>query len=91
MRAVDLPSKWKTLKTSRVSRPRDELADHLTDPDWLTRLAYLSCIFDRLNGLNMSLCENTSIMLLNDKIRAFKRKVDRWTAQVEMGRIDYVS
>ena len=27
------------------------LANHLTDPDWLTRLEYLSCIFDRLNGL----------------------------------------
>lgn len=66
-----------------------QLADHLTDPDWLTRLAYLSCIFDRLNGLNMSLQgENTSIMSLNDKICAFKRKVDRWTARVEMGRID---
>ncbi|XP_034083391.1 protein FAM200A-like [Gymnodraco acuticeps] len=66
-----------------------QLADHLTDPDWLTRLAYLSCIFDRLNGLNLSLQgENTSIMSLNDKICAFKRKVDRWTARVEMGRID---
>uniref|UniRef100_A0A3Q1AGL5 HAT C-terminal dimerisation domain-containing protein n=1 Tax=Amphiprion ocellaris TaxID=80972 RepID=A0A3Q1AGL5_AMPOC len=66
-----------------------QLADHLTDPDWLTRLAYLSCIFDKLNGLNMSLQgENTSIMTLNDKIRSFKRKLDRWTARVEMGRID---
>lgn len=66
-----------------------QLADHLTDPDWLTRLAYLSCIFDRLNGLNLSLQgENTSIMSMSDKIRAFKRKVDRWTARVEMGTID---
>lgn len=32
--------------------------------------------------------ENTSIMSLNDKICAFKRKVDRWTVQVEMGRTD---
>jgi len=32
--------------------------------------------------------ENTTIMSLNDKIRAFKRKVDRWTVRVEMGRID---
>ncbi|KAI4812980.1 hypothetical protein KUCAC02_024336 [Chaenocephalus aceratus] len=69
-----------------------QLADHLTDPDWLTRLAYLSCIFDRLNGLNLSLQgENTSIMSLNDNICAFKRKVEsRWTAQIEMGRIDMV-
>ena len=27
-------------------------------------------------------------MSMRDKIRAFKRKVDRWTAQVEMGRFD---
>uniref|UniRef100_A0A8C6S835 HAT C-terminal dimerisation domain-containing protein n=1 Tax=Neogobius melanostomus TaxID=47308 RepID=A0A8C6S835_9GOBI len=66
-----------------------QVAKHLTDPDWLTRLAYLSCIFDRLNGLNLSLQgENTNIMSMSDKIRAFKRKVDRWTARVEMGRFD---
>uniref|UniRef100_A0A3P8SK73 HAT C-terminal dimerisation domain-containing protein n=1 Tax=Amphiprion percula TaxID=161767 RepID=A0A3P8SK73_AMPPE len=53
-----------------------QFADHLTDPDWLTRLAYLSCIFNKLNGLDMLLQgENTSIMTLNDKI-------------LEMGRID---
>ncbi len=69
-----------------------QLADHLTDPDWLTRLAYLACIFEKLNGLNMSLQgENTNIMLLNDKIHAFKRKLERWTERVEMGRIDMFS
>lgn len=69
-----------------------QLADHLTDPDWLTRLAYLSCIFEKLNGLNMSLQgENTSIMSLNDKIQAFTRKLERWTERVEMGRIDMFS
>lgn len=65
------------------------LAEHLTNPDWLTRLLYLSCIFGKLNGLNMSLQgENTSIMSLNDKIQAFTRKLERWRARVELGRID---
>ncbi len=32
--------------------------------------------------------ENTNIMSLNDKIHAFKRKLERWTERVEMGRID---
>ncbi|KAJ4937848.1 hypothetical protein JOQ06_002478 [Pogonophryne albipinna] len=68
--------RWLSMRNvlSRLYELRDEvrlfltehgsqLADHLTDPDWLTRLAYLSCIFDRLNGLNLSLQgENTSIM-----------------------------
>ncbi len=58
-----------------------QLTDHLTDPDWITRLVYLSCIFERLNGLHMSLQgENTSILSLNDKIHTFKRKVRCWTA-----------
>nr|XP_054594228.1 SCAN domain-containing protein 3-like [Nothobranchius furzeri] len=65
------------------------LAAHLTDPDWLTRLAYLACIFDKLNGLNTSLqVENANIMSLNDKINAFKRKLDRWSARVKTGCFD---
>ncbi|GAA6081481.1 SCAN domain-containing protein 3-like, partial [Tachysurus ichikawai] len=32
---------------------RSPLAKHLSDPDWVTRLAYLSCIFEKLNGLNV--------------------------------------
>ncbi|XP_070409531.1 zinc finger BED domain-containing protein 5-like [Nothobranchius furzeri] len=65
------------------------LAAHLTDPDWLTMLAYLACIFDKLNGLNTSLqVENANIMSLNDKINAFKRKLDRWSARVKTGCFD---
>ncbi len=61
-----------------------QLTDHLTDPDWLTRLAYLACILKKLNGLNISLQgENTNNMLLNDK----SHKLERWTERVEMGRI----
>ncbi|XP_034733456.1 zinc finger BED domain-containing protein 5-like [Etheostoma cragini] len=69
-----------------------QLADHLTDPDWLTRLAYLSCIFEKLNGLNLSLQgENTSILSLNDKIHAFMRKLQRWIERVKVGSIDMFS
>uniref|UniRef100_A0A8C6P9H3 DUF4371 domain-containing protein n=1 Tax=Nothobranchius furzeri TaxID=105023 RepID=A0A8C6P9H3_NOTFU len=65
------------------------LAAHLTDPDWLTGLAYLACIFDKLNGLNTSLqVENANIMSLNDKINTFKRKLDRWSARVKTGCFD---
>ncbi|XP_070407990.1 SCAN domain-containing protein 3-like [Nothobranchius furzeri] len=47
-----------------------------------TRLAHLACIFDKLNGLNTSVqVENANIVSLNDKINAFKRKLDRWAAR----------
>ena len=69
-----------------------QLADHLTDPAWLTRLAYLSCIFEKLNGLNLGLQdENTIILSMNDKICAFKRKLKRWSARVKMGSLDMFS
>lgn len=68
---------------------RSPLAEHLTDPGWVTKLAYLSSIFEKLNGLNMSLQgENTSILSLNDKVQAFVRKVKRWKERLETGRID---
>uniref|UniRef100_A0A8C1YEQ7 Uncharacterized protein n=1 Tax=Cyprinus carpio TaxID=7962 RepID=A0A8C1YEQ7_CYPCA len=71
---------------------RSPLADHLSDADWVTRLAYLSCIFEKLNGLNVSLQgENTNILYLNDKVQAFARKLVRWRERVEMGRIDMFS
>nr|XP_054597196.1 protein FAM200A-like [Nothobranchius furzeri] len=54
-----------------------------------TRLAHLACIFDKLNGLNTSVqVENANIVSLNDKINAFKRKLDRWAARVKTGCFD---
>lgn len=68
---------------------RSPLAEHLTDPGSVTKLAYLSSIFEKLNRLNMSLQgKNTSILSLNDKVQAFVRKVERWREWVETGRID---
>ena len=49
--------------------------------------AYLACIVDKLNGLNVSLQGNhTDILTLND-IYGFTRKVER-IARTEMGKID---
>jgi len=49
-----------------------ELKDKLTDNLWITTLAYLSDIFNRLNVLNLSL-QGKSInrFSMNDKIKAF--------------------
>lgn len=41
---------------------------HLTDPDWLSELAYLACIFESLNKLNLSIQgPNTNILTMNEK------------------------
>lgn len=64
-------------------------AESLTDPTFLTNLAYLADIFDRLNGLNMSMQgPNTNIMSLADKVIGFVKKMERWTAQVEKGSVE---
>ena len=34
---------------------KHELASNLTDSDWIVKLLYLSCIFEKLNSLNLSL------------------------------------
>lgn len=64
-------------------------AESLTDPTFLTNLAYLADIFDRLNGLNMSLQgPNTNIMSLADKVIGFVKKMERWTARIEKGSVE---
>ncbi len=55
-----------------------EFAHCLTDPAWLSKLAYLACIFERLNMLNLSLQgPNTNILTMNDKVDAFMKKLER--------------
>ena len=38
-----------------LTERRHKLAANLTDPDWLTKLLYLSSIFEKINSLNLSL------------------------------------
>lgn len=54
-----------------------ELKDKLTDNLWITTLAYLSDIFNRLNVLNLSL-QGKSInrFSMNDKIKAFFKIIE---------------
>ena len=39
---------------------KNELAAKLTDPDWIVKLLYFSCIFKKLNGLNLSLQDESN-------------------------------
>ncbi|XP_067303616.1 zinc finger BED domain-containing protein 5-like [Pseudorasbora parva] len=74
---------------SLLKESKSEFAHHLTDPDWLSKLAYLACIFERLNMLNLSLQgPNTNILTMNEKIDAFVKKLDRWAERVEQGNVE---
>lgn len=65
------------------------LAHFFTDAKWLTDLAYLSDIFDRLNTLNLSLQgPNSNLLTMSDKIVGFVRKLQRWRGQFDLGNLD---
>ena len=71
---------------------RHELASNLTNPDWLTKLLYLSCVFEKINGLNLSLQgESVDILTAYNKIKGFKKKIQHWVGRVEIGRMDMFS
>ncbi len=56
---------------------------------WLASLSYLVDIFDRLNGLNLSLQgRKTHILLLADKVHAFTQKLDLWHGRISRGNCD---
>ena len=71
---------------------KNELAAKLTDPDWIVKLLYFSCIFEKLNGLNLSLLgESMNILRANNKIEAFKKKLQYWAGLLKSGKMDMFS
>ncbi len=68
---------------------KSDLVKHLDDTMWLASLSYLVDIFDRLNGLNLSLQgRETHILLLADKLHAFTQKLDLWHGRISRGNCD---
>ena len=75
-----------------LTERRHELAANLADPDWLTKLLYLSCIFEKINSLNLSLQgESIDILAAYNKTKAFKKKIQHWASRVEIGRMNIFS
>ena len=71
---------------------RHKLAANLTDPDWLTKLPNLSCVFEKINSLHLSLQgESVDNLTAHNKIKAFKKKIQHWVGRVEIGRMDMSS
>ena len=55
----------------------------MQDNNWLSKLAYLADMFDKLNTLNLSLQgPQTNAVTLNDKISAFISKLKLWQERV---------
>lgn len=66
-----------------------DLANRLTQKEWLFRLSYLTDIFSKLNEVNLSLQgKQTTAFTANDKIQAFKRKLEFWMSSIQCGRFD---
>ena len=66
-----------------------ELASIMADKIWLSKVAYLADIFNKLNKLNLSLQgRNSNILFSHDKIEAFKKKLNTWTTKVSKKNLD---
>lgn len=63
--------------------------EHVTDENWLKRLAYLADIFGALNVLNLTLQgKDVNKFLVQDKVEAMVIKLQRWASKVEHGSFD---
>jgi hypothetical protein len=64
------------------------LSSHLEDEAWLCRIAYLTDIFSKLNDLNLHLQGNGNyIFSMEDKVRAFYRKLLVWQGRMKSGNL----
>ena len=60
-----------------------EFLSYFNDNNWITSLAYLADIFEKLNILNLKLQgKNTNIIQLLDDLKAFVEKLQNWRQKV---------
>ncbi|KAG9282105.1 zinc finger BED domain-containing protein 5-like [Astyanax mexicanus] len=72
-----------------LTEHKPELAQYFSDPEWIARLAYLSDIFNLLNGLNLSnQGAYSTILEVSDKINGFMRKAELWKRKLQTGVTD---
>ena len=65
-----------------------EFLSYFNDNNWITSLAYLADIFEKLNILNLKLQgKNTNIIQLRDNLKAFVKKLQNWRQKVVDGNI----
>jgi hypothetical protein len=69
-----------------------ELAAFFQNDLWLSKLCYLSDIFEKFNDLNLSLQgKNCDIFTSNDKIESFIKKINIWRSRVEKNSFEMFS
>ena len=57
-------------------RKKLKLAANLTKPDRLKKLLYLSCMFEKINSINLLLQDQSlDVLTAYNKIKAFKKKI----------------
>ena len=55
---------------------KDEILSYFNDDNWISSLAYLEDIFEKLNILNLKMQgKNTNIIQLRDNLKAFVEKL----------------
>ena len=58
---------------------KEEFLSYFNDNNWITSLAYLADIFEKLNILNLKLQgKNTNIIQLRDNLKVFAEKLQNW-------------
>ena len=69
-----------------LNEQKSKRATHFADDSWLTKLGYLSDVFQKLNILNRSLQGgNMDVFTARDVIEAFKLKLSMWKSRIQAG------
>ena len=67
---------------------KEKFLSYFNDNNWITSLAYLADIFEKLNIINLKLHgKNTNIIQLRDNLKAFVEKLQNWRQKVVDGNI----
>ena len=67
---------------------KEEFLSYFNDNNWITSLAYLADIFEKLNIINLKLQgKNTNIIQLRDNLKVFVEKLQNWCQKVVDGNI----
>ncbi|XP_023242879.1 SCAN domain-containing protein 3-like [Centruroides sculpturatus] len=75
-----------------LTEQKCDLATYFQNDLWLSKLCYLSDIFEKLNDLNLSLQgKNCNIFTSNDKIESFIKKIKIWQSRVEKNSFEMFS
>ena len=66
-----------------LQQEKNQLADYLSETEFLLKLAYVCDIFDKLNKLNLSMQDaHKNVLDISNKITAFAKKLSLWKEDI---------